>query len=76
MTMTCFFKKAAASALLLMAVGASGAVAGGCAYGGVATLQDGTVIIARNGLLGAARHVYVCKVAGNDLSCVEAASSP
>ena len=76
MTMIPLFKKAATSALLLAAVAASGAMAGGCAYGGVASTPDGTVIIARNGLLGAARKVYVCKVEGNDLKCVETTFTP
>jgi hypothetical protein len=69
-------KKLATAALLVATLGASGALAGGCAYGGVASTPDGTVIIARNGMLGAARHIYVCKLAGSVLTCVENPSAP
>jgi hypothetical protein len=49
---------------------------GGCAYSGVAATPDGSVIVARNSLFGANRKIYVCKVAGQDLSCVESKASP
>jgi hypothetical protein len=49
---------------------------GGCAYSGIAATPDGTVVLARNSLLGANRKIFVCHVAGNDLKCVESASAP
>ena len=76
MTTASLFKKVTTSTLLLAILGASGALVGGCAYGGVATTPDGTVILARNGLLGAARKIFVCKVVGNNLACVESSSAP
>jgi hypothetical protein len=68
--------KAPSSALLLLILLGSGLAAGGCAYGGVAALPDGTVLVARNSLLGALRKVYVCKVNGTELSCVETTNAP
>ena len=49
----------------------------GCAYSGVATMADGTVIVARNDMIlfGALRQVYVCKSAGGTLTC-EAGGGP
>jgi hypothetical protein len=73
MTTRSFFRMLARPALLMVALGA---VTSGCAYGGIATTPDGTVIVARNGLLGALRKIYVCKVVGNALNCVENVSSP
>jgi hypothetical protein len=67
------FKKVAASAVLVAVIGAT---AGGCAYSGVATTPDGTVILTRNGLLGSLRKVFICKVAGTALTCVESPSPP
>ena len=64
------------SALPLLALLGLGAAVGGCAYGGVATTADGTVIIARNGLLGTLRKVYICKLAGTALTCVESTGEP
>jgi hypothetical protein len=64
------------SALLLLILLGSGVAVGGCAYGGVATMPDGTVLVARNSLLGALRKVYVCKVNGTALSCVETTNAP
>ncbi len=61
---------------LILTLGVVGALFGGCAYGGVASTPDGTIIIARNGLLGALRKVYVCKVVGEDLTCKETTSAP
>jgi hypothetical protein len=49
---------------------------GGCAYSGLTSTPDGTVIVARNSLFGANRKIYVCKVAGQDLSCAESKASP
>lgn len=53
-------KKVVTSALLLVMLGGAGAVMNGCAYGGVATTPDGTVVITRNDLLffGLLRKVY------------------
>jgi len=65
-----------ASALLVLIVGAAGATMNGCAYGGVASTPDGTVIIVRNDFLlfGLLRKVYSCKNNGGQLSCVETAA--
>ena len=49
---------------------------GGCAYSGITSTPDGTVIVARNSMFGANRKIYVCKVAGQDLSCAESKASP
>jgi hypothetical protein len=71
-------RKLGAATLLAATLGSAGATMGGCAYGGVATTPDGTVIITRNDLLlgGLLRKVYVCKVAGNALTCAESPTPP
>jgi len=70
------FSSATKSARLAAALTVCGLLAGGCAYSGMAVTPDGTVVVARNSLLGANRKIFVCHVAGNDLKCVESASSP
>ncbi|MEO8213913.1 MAG: hypothetical protein ABI560_12000 [Myxococcales bacterium] len=69
-------KKVVTSALLLVVLDGAGAVMNGCAYGGVATTPDGTVVIARNDFLlfGLLRKVYTCKNNGGQLTCVETAA--
>jgi hypothetical protein len=62
--------------LLALALLGSGVAVGGCAYGGIASTPDGTVLIARNSLLGTLRKIYVCKIAGTALTCVESANAP
>ncbi len=57
-------------------LGGAMATGAGCAYGGVAAMPDGTVLVARNSLLGGLRKIYVCKVNGSTLSCVEGANAP
>jgi hypothetical protein len=64
------------SGLLIATVAMTGAVGNGCAYGGVAALPDGRVVVMRNSLLGALRKVYFCKVEGNELQCIESPSAP
>lgn len=66
-------KKLAAAGLLMMTLGGTGAVAGGCAYAGVAAAPDGTIIIARNDffLAGLLRKVFICKANGAQLVCSE-----
>lgn len=49
---------------------------GGCAYGGIASTPDGTVLVARNSLFGGLRKIYVCKLAGNAFTCVESTNAP
>jgi hypothetical protein len=71
MKSTSIWKRLSAMALLVAALGGTGAVVGGCAYGGVASTPDGTVVITRNSLFGILRKVFVCKVNGNVLACVE-----
>jgi hypothetical protein len=62
--------------MLAVSIVLSGLFGGGCAYSGMAATPDGTVVLARNSLLGANRKIFVCHVAGNDLKCVESASAP
>ena len=69
------FRNGAKSAVLVVALLAGSAV-GGCAYSGITSTPDGTVVVARNSLLGANRKIFVCHVGGNDLKCIESASSP
>jgi hypothetical protein len=61
---------------LLLALLGSGLAAGGCAYGGMAAMPDGSVLVARNSLFGGLRKIYVCKVTGEAMSCVEATNAP
>ncbi|HEY2903445.1 MAG TPA: hypothetical protein VGL59_22865 [Polyangia bacterium] len=67
--------KIARPVLLLVAVLASGAVSG-CAYSGITSTPDGTVVVARNSLLGANRKIYICKVSGETLKCVDSQNAP
>jgi hypothetical protein len=69
-------KKLPMSALLLLTLLGSGVAVGGCAYGGMATTQDGTVLVARNSLLGGLRKIYACKLVGTAMSCVETTNAP
>jgi hypothetical protein len=69
-------KRSVLSTLLMMTLLGSGLAAGGCAYGGIATAPDGSIIVARNSLLGAARKIYVCKLTDNDFKCVETLNPP
>lgn len=69
-------KRFGLSGLLLFTLLGSGIASGGCAYGGIAAMPDGTVLIARNSLLGGLRKIYVCKVNGSTMSCVEGVNPP
>ena len=69
-------KRIPASTLLLMMLLGLGVAAGGCAYGGITSMPDGTVLVARNSLLGGLRKIYVCKVTGNTMNCVESQKPP
>ena len=69
-------KKRPMSAVLLFMLLGIGAAAGGCAYGGIATTPDGTVLVARNSLFGGLRKIYACKLVGTAMSCVEATNAP
>ena len=73
MKSTSMWKRFSALFLLMTALGGTGALVGGCAYGGVASTPDGTVVITRNDMLlfGLLRKVYVCKVNGDKLACTE-----
>ena len=73
MKSTSMWKRFSAAVLLMTALGGTGALVGGCAYGGVASTPDGTVVITRNDMLlfGLLREVYVCKVNGDKLACTE-----
>ena len=76
MKSTSIWKRISAVALLVAALGGTGAVVGGCAYSGVAAAPDGSIVITRNDLFlfGARRKVFVCKVAGSTLNCAETAA--
>jgi hypothetical protein len=63
------------STMLLLAV-LTGLGGGGCAYGGIATTPDGTILVARNSLLGGLRKIYLCKLVGNGFNCVESTNAP
>ena len=73
MKSTSIWKRFSAAVLLMTALGGTGAMVGGCAYGGVASAPDGTIVITRNDLFlfGALRKVFVCKVNGDKLACTE-----
>ena len=67
-------KRRSMPTMLLLALVALGA--GGCAYGGIATTPDGTILVARNSLLGSLRKIYVCKLVGSGFNCVEGTNAP
>jgi hypothetical protein len=69
-------ERSSVSTLMMWCLLAAMATGVGCAYGGVAALPDGTVLVARNSLLGSLRKIYVCKVNGSTMSCVESANAP
>jgi hypothetical protein len=71
MKSTSIWQRLSAVALLAATLGGTGAVMGGCAYAGVASTPDGTVVITRNALFGALRKVFICKVNGTALTCTE-----
>lgn len=68
--------RARTPAWLLLALLGAGLAGGGCAYGGMAALPDGSVLIARNSLFGGLRKIYVCKVNAGAMSCVETTNAP
>jgi hypothetical protein len=76
MNMTPNTRKQPWSVLLLLALLGSGLSVGGCAYGGIATAPDGTVLVARNSLFGGLRKIYSCKLNGNTWTCVETINAP
>ena len=65
-----------ARSMLFATLVASAFSMGGCAYGGIATTPDGTILIARNSGLGSLRKIYVCKLVGNAFNCVESTNAP
>jgi hypothetical protein len=69
-------RQSSVSTLMLWCLLGSAAASGGCAYGGIAAMPDGTVLVARNALLGGLRKIYVCKVTGTTMSCTETANAP
>jgi hypothetical protein len=73
MKSTSVWKRFSAAVMLMTALGGTGALVGGCAYGGVASAPDGSIVITRNDLFlfGALRKVFVCKVNGDKLACTE-----
>ena len=70
-------RRASVSTLVMLGLlGAMAATGVGCAYGGITSMPDGTVLVARNSLLGGLRKIYVCKVNGAAMSCVESENAP
>ncbi len=69
-------RRSSVSTLLTFCFLGATATGVGCAYGGIAAMPDGTVLVARNSLLGGLRKIYVCKVNGTAMSCVETANAP
>jgi hypothetical protein len=67
--------KLARTGLLLGLLASCGAM-GGCAYSGIASTPDGTIVLARNSMLGANRKIFICKVVSDALKCVESAGAP
>jgi hypothetical protein len=76
MKTTSIWKKIAAAGLLMISLGGTGTLVGGCGYAGVAAAPDGTIVIARNDyfLAGLLRKVFVCKANGSQLVCSETAA--
>jgi hypothetical protein len=66
-------KRIAAGALLVLSLGGLG-----CAYGDMAMMQDGTIIVTRNDylLFGLLNKVYACKPNGAALTCTELSGNP
>jgi hypothetical protein len=69
-------KRSSVTTLMMGCLLAAMATGVGCAYGGITSMPDGTVLVARNSLLGGLRKIYVCKVNGAAMSCVESANAP
>jgi hypothetical protein len=71
-------KRFSGMVLVAIALAVGGAGASGCAYGGIASTPDGTVVITRNDMIlfGLLRKVYVCKVNGQALACTETPAAP
>ena len=69
-------RRSSVSTLMMWCLLGAMATGVGCAYGGVAAMPDGTVLVARNSLLGSLRKIYVCKVNGSTMNCVESANAP
>ena len=76
MNMALAREKMVRTGLVLGLLATAGAVGGGCAYSGIASTPDGTIVLARNSLLGANRKLFVCHVAGDALKCVESKDAP
>jgi hypothetical protein len=68
--------RTAKSLALVLTLAACGLASNGCAYSGMAATPDGTVVLARNSLLGANRKIFVCHVVGNALNCAESPNAP
>ena len=69
-------KRSSVSTLMMWCLLGAMATGVGCAYGGITAMPDGSVLVARNALLGSLRKIYVCKVNGAAMSCVESANAP
>lgn len=63
---------------LFLTLAAFSAVGSGCYYGGVAAVNENTVVILRNDsfLFGLLREVYVCKVSDQGLVSCAVGTSP
>jgi hypothetical protein len=64
------------AAIALLGMALSGSF--GCAYGGIATAPDGSVLVARNDLLlfGLLRKIYSCRPGPTGLVCTEMPTIP
>jgi len=69
-------KRSSVSTLMTWCLLGAMATGVGCAYGGITAMPDGSVLVARNSLLGGLRKIYVCKVNGSTMNCVESANAP
>ena len=69
-------RRASVSTLMMLCLLGALASGVGCAYAGMTAMPDSTVLVARNSLLGGLRKIYVCKVNGTAMSCVESTNAP
>ena len=69
-------KKRQMSLVLLLTLLGMGAAVGDVHMRASPPRLDGTVLVARNSLLGGLRKIYACKLVGNAMSCVKVTNAP